>query len=429
MIENIKKFVQSNPQRDFIAQFSWSTAFVFMTSGVFLSGLAVSIGASDVLIGYLTAIPNICGILILFFSSLIERATNRKKLAVLLSILSRLVTLLIVLIPQFQLGSLTVPVFVMVVITAFTLQAQTTVVINNWMVNFIDGKKRGQYISLRQTVSLVVTVILSLVVGRIVDNASQQYTGLLIVFGIAFLVSIVEVITLLRIPNASGGELLKVKYKLSDIIRTPMKNKPFLGFVLYVSLFYFWLYISDSFTVLYMMRYLGLPYATITGLQMLISLPQVLLLRVWGKLSDKRGHKFVLASSIWLFMGEGMFLALSNGGNYMLTISVAFLFAAAANSGFVVAVFNRRYELMPENGRILHDNFYSAAIGIAFILGPVVGGLIKDMVVSSSLGSVLEFGEIRVLYLVSMIGILLLQFGSILYRKRGKSGCDVSECM
>ncbi len=414
----MKKILQQNTERDFIAHFSWSTAFVFMTSGVFLSGLAVSIGASDVLIGYITAIPNICGVLILFFSSLVERASNRKRLAILLSILSRLVTLLIILIPQFELGSLTIPIFIIIVMTAFTLQAQTTVVINNWMVSFIDGAKRGRYISLRQTVSLVVTVLLSLVIGRIVDNASDQYKGLLIVFGIAFVVAIVEVIVLMRIPNSSGGTLQRVKYKLGDIIRTPMKNKPFLVFVIYVSLFYFLLYISDSFTVLYMMKYLGLPYATITGLQMLISLPQIVLLRQWGKLSDKCGHKFVLASSIWLFMGESLFLALSSGGNYMLTISIAFLFAAAANSGFVVAVFNRRYELMPENGRILHDNFFSASIGIAFILGPVVGGWLKNVVASSSLGDVLEFGEMRVLYLVSMLGILLLQIVSIIYQKR-----------
>ncbi len=421
MIAYIKKLIQPNWGRDFIAHFSWSTAFVFMTSGVFLSGLAVSIGAGDVLIGYITAIPNICGVLILFFSSLVERAANRKKLAVLFTILSRLVTLMIVLIPLLGLGSLTVPVFIMVVVTAFTLQAQTTVIVNNWMVGFIDGKKQGQYISFRQTASLVVTVILSLVVGRIVDNASQQYTGLLIVFGMAFFVAIVEVIILLRIPNALAGDRQRVKYRLGDIIRTPMKNKPFLVFVFYVSLFYFFLYISDSFTVLYMMRYLGLPYATITGLQMLISLPQIVLLGQWGKLSDKRGHKFVLASSIWLFMGESLFLALSNTGNYMLTIAIAFLFAAAANSGFVVAVFNRRYELMPADGRILHDNFYSAAIGIAFILGPVIGGWMKEVITSSSLGGVLEFGEIRILYVISMLGILFLQLGFILYQGKRKN--------
>lgn len=32
---------------------------------------------------------------------------------------------------------------------------------------------------------------------------------------------------------------------------------------------------------------------------------------------------------------------------------------------------------MPQEGRILYDNFYSAAVGLAFILGPVIGGSIK----------------------------------------------------
>ncbi len=417
MIPFFHKRMPPGPQRGFIAHFSCSTAFIFLTSGVFLSGLAVSIGAGDVLIGYITAIPNICGVLILAFSSLVERVEDRKRLAILLTACSRLVTLLIVLIPRFPLGRLTVPIFMVVVVTAFTLQAQTAIVVNNWMVGFLDGGKRGRYISLRQTASLIATVILSLVAGRIVDRAGSQYAGLQIVFGLAILAAIAEVCILLRIPGPPAGEPTRAKYRLIDMIAVPMKNKPFMAFVLYISLFYFLLYISDSFTVLYMMRYLRLPYATITGLQMLISLPQIVLLRLWGRLSDKRGHRVVLESSIWLFICESLFLALSGAGNYGLTISVAFLFASAANAGFAVSVFNRRYEMMPADGRILHDNFYSASIGIAFLLGPVVGGGIKNAIAASPVCDALAFGEIRILYMVSVLGILLLQLGYRIYTR------------
>ncbi len=417
---NTYKAELPKPQSRFIVHFSLATAFVFMTSGVFLSGLAADMGAGDILIGYITAIPKICGVVMLFFSSLIEGVANKKRLTIWLTAISRLVTLCTVLIPLFPLGALAIPVFVVVVVTAFTLQAQTTVLVNNWMVAFIGGEKQGRYISLRQTASLAVTVVLSFTVGKIVDHAAQQYTGLLIVFGIACVVAIMEVWLLAQIPKALTAEGVRERYSLADMIKIPLKNKPFVLYVLYVSLFFFFLYISDSFTVLYMMKYLNLPYATITGLQMLISLPQILLLGLWGRLSDKHGHKFVLSSSIWLFLGESLFLALSSADNYLVTISAAFLFAAAANAGFAVAVFNRRYELMPANGRILHDNFYSAAIGVALILGPVLGGWMKDAIASSTLGNALAFGEIRILYLVSMAGILALQLGFMLYQKRKK---------
>ncbi len=88
----------------------------------------------------------------------------------------------------------------------------------------------------------------------------------------------------------------------------------------------------------------------------------------------------------------------------------AFIIASAANAGFIVAVFNRRYELIPKTNRILYDNFYTAAVGVATILGPLIGGAIKNLLESSvALTGAMEFAGIRLLYVVSTIGILLLQ--------------------
>ncbi|MEG0271182.1 MAG: MFS transporter, partial [Clostridia bacterium] len=200
------------------------------------------------------------------------------------------------------------------------------------------------------------------------------------------------------------------KSRFSDLIRAPLRCRPFLRFVVYIFLFYLMLSIADSFTVVYMVRYLGLSYTATTLLQMLISLPQLFLLGSWGKISDKRGHSFALKLSIWFFVGETLFMALSNEQNLYAMIPIAFLFAAVGNSGFVVSVFNRRYELMPQEGRIVYDNFYSAAVGLAFLLGPVLGGAIKQGLASlGTLEQLLQFGSIRLLYVVSAVSIVLLQ--------------------
>ncbi|MCA5960381.1 hypothetical protein LC724_07955 [Blautia sp. RD014234] len=63
-----------------------------------------------------------------------------------------------------------IAVFVLAVVMAFTLQAQTTVVLNQWMMGFMDEKKSGRYISLRQTLTLGVTVLLSVAGGFWMDH-------------------------------------------------------------------------------------------------------------------------------------------------------------------------------------------------------------------------------------------------------------------
>ena len=141
----------------FFIQAGFGTAFTYLTSGVFLSGLAILMGAGDILVSYLSVIVNICGVLILAFPAFLERFTSRKKLTIALTILSRLATLFIVTIPVLFPAGIRLYVFVPTVVAAFALQAQTTVVLNQWMLGFIEEKKSGRYISLRQTLTLTVT--------------------------------------------------------------------------------------------------------------------------------------------------------------------------------------------------------------------------------------------------------------------------------
>lgn len=395
----------------FFIQAGFGTAFTYLTSGVFLSGLAILMGAGDILVSYLSVIVNICGVLILAFPAFLERFTSRKKLTIALTILSRLATLFIVTIPVLFPAGIRLYVFVPTVVAAFALQAQTTVVLNQWMLGFIEEKKSGRYISLRQTLTLTVTVVLSLAGGRFMDLMEGKYAGFALLFAAAALMGLLEVILLAATPDGEPYQSSGRSCRFLDIARLPLKNRCFTGFVAYIFIFYLLLTISDSCTMVFMMKYLALPYQIVTGLYMMISLPQIILLSFWGRLSDRYGHEFTLKMSIWFFAGETLFLSFASAQNWFIFIPAAFLISSAANAGFVISVFNRRYELMPEDNRIVYDNFYTAAIGLGSILGPLTGGAVKGMIdARTAAAGTAGFTGIRILYLISTTGILLLQF-------------------
>lgn len=419
---------ESKPLKYFFIQSAFGAAFTYLTSGLFLSGLAILMGAGDVLVSYLSVIVNICGVLILAFSAFLERFKSRKRLSIILAILTKAVTFFIVLIPAFIPKNLQLIFFIPTVIAAFTLQAQTTVVLNQWMMEFIDEKKSGRYISFRQTLILGVTVLLSMTSGYWMDYMEGKYIGFVIFFSIAAIMGVGEIIMLASTPDKKVIHISEQKYKFWDNIKLPLKNRCFTGFVFYVLTFYLLLYISDSFTMVYMMKYLALPYKTVTIMYMIISLPQVVLLGIWGKISDKMGHDFVLRASIWLFAGETFFMFFSSSQRWYFFIPIAFLISSAANAGFVIAVFNRRYELMPEQNRIVYDNFYTGAIGFGFILGPMIGGAMKNWLETSAFASNgIEFASIRYLYLISTVGILLLQIIYCCVQKNRKGKLDVKD--
>lgn len=414
-----EKILDTGPRVCFFVQTGFGTAFTYLTSGVFLSGFALLMGAGDVLVSYLSVVVNICGVLILGLAPYLERFQSRKRLTVIFTVLSRTATLFIVIIPAVVPRKIQIPAFILAVVTAFTLQAQAAVALNQWMMGFIDEKKSGQYISLRQTLTLSVTVILSVTGGIWMDHMKGKYLGFVVLFGAAALMSVFEIILLLRTPDGAPYRPAGMGCRLRDALKIPLRDRTFMGFVIYILAFYLLLNISDSFTMVYMIKYLALPYKTVTAMYMIISLPQIVLLGFWGRISDKRGHAFVLKTSVWLFAGETLFMSFAAPKNWFLFIPAAFLVSSAANAGFVVAVFNRRYELMPKGNRILYDNFYTAMIGLGFILGPMIGGAVKGILESgAAVRSAAAMNGIRGLYLISTAGILLLQV--IYYHLQGK---------
>lgn len=417
------------PLTYFLAQAAFGTSFTYLTSGVFLSGLAILMGAGDVLVSYLSVIINICGVLILAFSALLEHTRSKKRLAITLTALSRIFTLFIAAIPAAIPAGKQLALFIPSVIIAFTLQAQAAVVLNQWMLDFMDEKKSGRYISLRQTFTLAVTVILSMAGGRWMDFMGGRYAGFVIIFTAAGLMGAFEIIMLVRTPDSTADRPQPQKCRPGDILRLPLRNRRYLGFVAYITFFYLLLNISDSFTMVYMMKYLALPYQTVTMLSMIISLPQLFLLGIWGRISDRRGHQSVLNASIWLFAAETLLLSFASPKSWFIFIPLAFLAASIGNAGFVTAVFNRRYELMPEQNRIVYDNFYAAAVGLGFILGPMAGGLIKGWAESFTAPAAnIPFAGIRLLYLISAAGIMLLQIFRLHTGRKKQAASMTSLC-
>lgn len=419
------KLLDSKPLKCFFVQAGFGTAFTCLTGGTFLSGFAIFMGAGDLLVNYLSVIINICGILVLRFSAFFERFPSRKKLTIVLTALSKLMTLFIVAIPALAEGRARLVLFIPATIVAFTLQAQTTVVLNQWLLEFMDSRKSGRYISLRQTLTVIVTVIFPLVGGFWMDYMEEKkYIGFVFLFVVAGFMGLCEVLILLRTPDGKPYVSADRKFRLRDAVKIPLKDKKFAAFVCYITLFYLLLYISDSNTANYMLKYLEMPYKTVTALSMIMSLPQILLVNIWGRISDRWGHDIVLRTSIWFFVGETLFMSMVAPTTWHVFIPAAFFMSAIGNAGFVISVFNRRYQLMPGENRILYDNFFTAAVGVGFILGPMIGEAVQAGVRTSTvlMGSMV-FADIRLRYFIAAAGILLLQIISLLrshYRKQSE---------
>ena len=429
ILKNIFKqiFYQNDPellnnpykksQDYFIAQNFFATAFLHFTGGIFLTGFAIYLGARDELVGYIAILPNICGIFLILGGFFLQRFSSKKRLALILIVITKTLFCSIVLIPLLASKEIQSAALFIVLIFAYTLQALTSIALNNWFISVVPEKIRGRYFAIRQSFALIVTIGLPLFIGRLLDLAGNKYLGFLILYGLGFVVMIMELYTCFQITEPFAVKTADEKYRFKEIFVLPVKNKEFMYYTSFLFVLYIILWLSCCFTQVYILKYLKLSYTFANSLGMFSAVLQIIFLQIWGKIGDRYGHQFVMDICIWFFAGEMFFWALLSKPYILVLMPIAYLFSAIANSGFLVSVFNRRYMIIPGNARTVYDGFYSAAIGVAFILGPSIGAMLKFSIASNFwIQKNIPFGEFRVLYLISCIGVIMLKLLELLGR-------------
>jgi MFS family permease len=393
----------------FISQLVFSTAFLVLTGGSFLTGYALYLGASDTLAGYIPLLAGICGIFSIFAGIILERIEKRKRLIITLNIISKTLVASIVAIPCFFSGTTALIVLFAMLIAAYMTNSLMGIAINDLFISVVPESIRGRYYSIRQTFALIVSATLSIIAGRFLDSVTSKYVGFVIIYSVAFLMIWGEVISFSKIKEMPPGHIGKGNIKLLDIIRIPLHNKKFMLFVISVIWFYLGFYICAAYTQVFMIKYLNLSYTFITIMSMLLSIGKMFTYRVWGNVYDSKGASYTIKMAIWFYILEVAVWTFVSSYNKYALIPVTYIFEAIAFPGFIVGTFNMRFKLIPKNGRTIFDGFYTAIFGIILIIAPLIGRLIQTGIMSTNIPEVIPFAQFRLLYGITTIVLLSLQ--------------------
>jgi len=403
----------------FIIQVIFGNAFAILTGGVYMSGFAVYLGASDDLVGYIPIIGSIGGIFLIFSSIFLERFRNLKKLVITFNFIVKPMLVSVILIPLVIPKSMHVGSLFVILLMAYTLNSLMGVAINSWFVNVIPINIRGRYFAMRQIFAVIVSAALPLIAGYILDVVPDQYMGFAILFSAAFVLMFCENYAFWNVQDTTVENYGKGNLKIVDMFRIPLKNKEFMKYTIKLIVFHLALYLSASYVQVYMIRYLELPYTFISSMTVMDAIIQIFIYTKWGRLGDRKGYKYVLEVSIWFFVFYMVAWAMTSKSTMYLSIPMAYLFSAIANSSFMVGSFNSRYQVIPDKGRTLYDGFYTSVIGLTLLIGPWIGGRFKDTLAKSSfMQNNFEFGEFRIIFTLSAIGLAMLQIFEIAQKYR-----------
>lgn len=398
---NLLKILKPKPtisEQDITTGLRWLTlegavslGFNSITTSGFLAAFALALGANNLQIGILAAIPFLMQIVQIPAIWIVERVRRRKEIAVLSWFPAQLLWFPIALIPVFigTPGGAAISLLLCLITFRGLLNAICNAAWNGWLRDLVPQEILGRFFSKRLAFATATAVVLSLGAALFVDywrghapseQAILSYTYVLLVS--TFFIGLAGPIFMSLIPEPLMQPIPGPQPSLWQKLSAPIKD---INFRRLIQFLLFWGFASNlaiPFFAVYMLKRLGFPLTWVIGLSILSQLFNLFFLRVWGRFVDRFGSKAVLSLCISLYLMVILgWIFTTMPERYFLTIPLLVLlhvFAGIANAGVTLTVGTIGLKLAPKTEATSYLVCASLATNLGAGLGPLCGGLLAD---------------------------------------------------
>jgi MFS family permease len=372
---------------------------VTLTGGAFLVAFALLLGASNLIIGLVAAIPPLAQLMQIPAIYLIEKYRARRTICFYAIIASRSFWVLIAFIPiLFGLtGGLSVLIVALVLYAAFGAVSSSSW--NSWMRDLVPQDQLGAFFSKRMSLTLGLGIPLSLAAGFFIDYwtrlfPAQAIYSYSIIFLLGFVAGLFDAYYVLTIPEPRMTFPLR-RARFFLMLSRPFKDANFKNLILFLGSWNFAVNLAAPFFTVYMLKRLELEISFIIVLLVLSQLMNLAFLRLWGRFSDHYSNKSVLGVSGPLFMLcilAWTFTTLPE--KYVLTIPLLVtihVFMGISTAGVTLASGNIGLKLAPKGEATAYLATNSFVNSLAAGIAPILGGSFADFFVSRELSWTLSW--------------------------------------
>lgn len=357
-----------------------SQMMVTLTSGPLLIGLALALGASNMVIGLLCAAPFLGQLLQLPAILLIERLRRRRLVTVVAAAASRVALLVAATTPLLP-PSLALPVLCGAVLAHASLGALAACSWNSWMRDLLPSGRLGRFFADRLFLTTLAGAAVSYAAGRVADagRGADPYVWL---FAAGIACGTVGVVLLAvtpepAMPPAPDGQSLRRLYA------EPFRDANFRRLMAFLAAWNFAVNLAVPFFPVMMLKRLGLDMAEVMLLGIVSQAANLSVLRLWGRLSDRFSNKSVLALCAPLFLVclfGWTFVTFPD--RHALTVPLLFLLhglMGVALAGATLAAGNIGLKLSPEGRATPFLAMGSVVSSMAAALASLLGGALAQI--------------------------------------------------
>ena len=357
--------------------------YLSVTTATLLIGLLISLGASSVQVGIAAAMPLLGGIFQPVGAEIIRRFGGWRRMICVTGIT---IDSLLWLVSATSIALLPAPTALTILLCTMVVQQfathTTALAWNSWMSDVIPAQIRGRYFGQRTLILNAAGAITAVLAGLFVDHVGDREPWSFVVVILVGVTSrLVSTIFMRRQP-----EPFPARDRSRSFIRRitdPFRDRLYRRYLRFVFSWEFSVQLAAPFFVVYMIRVLNVPFATVALLAGLTTVSNILGQRVWGKLIDQFGNRAILSVTSFVLAIEPLaWLLAGPSGAAFGAIVFIHVFAGLSNGGFLLSSATMMMSLAPTAGKNSFFAMQALVRGTSAAAGPVLGGLLLDRILN-----------------------------------------------
>ncbi len=267
-----------------VVEAGFSGGAAALTSGVILTAFALHLGASNVMVGLLAAMPFLAQLLQLPAIQLVERWRQRKRIAVLSSLIGRTMLAAMAALAFFS-GTTALLIFLAAQMLLCGLGAIGGCAWNAWIRDLAPDDRLGEVFARRTVWLTAISLVLGLVAALALDRTSAGSPARDLVFAAMFATGCITGLISGRIVAMMPEPLMPPvtgRVGLRALLAQPLGDANFRRLLVFVASWQFAINLATPFFTVFIVRQLHFAVSFVLLLNVASLVANMLALRLWG---------------------------------------------------------------------------------------------------------------------------------------------------
>jgi MFS family permease len=393
-----------------------SQGFIVIVGGVFLFDFALKLGASNVTIGLLAALPPLAQLLQLPSVLLVERFGHRRAICVWTSTPARAALLLVAAAPFLASGTSAVAIIVAAIALFAVLTAPSNCAWGSWMRDLIPPERVPTLFARRIALMTAFGAVVVWAAGWWVDhwqaaNPLRPELAYPPLFVFAAVMGFIGMVVVAFIPEPPMTPPV-LHERLATRLAAPLRDPNYRRLIAFLGIWGFAVNLVIPFFTVYMLTRLDYDPGRVAWLSVVSQIANFLSLRPWGRLIETHSAKSALRLAAPVFVATiPAFALVGYPAPHDLTlplIALLHVLQGATLGGIALASLTLTLRLAPAERATGFIAFNTLVASLGAGLGPIVAGAFLDELTSwrVTLGA-LPFGRWEALFAIAF-GVVLV---------------------